>query len=207
MALETIESIYYDFRSNYKNTPEYVIDTYNQNAILLNNITTFKNNEELKMYIELNSKYVDALYQLKHYNDSVDVVNRKLEIIDDEIIRLGAEEIKDEWYYSLFFVKGMASYGLKDYKTSTSIFKALVTHDPKNAVFKNWLNYSKHRKFDKYGTLVVVLSGIILVVNIVFKSSLPYLLRQSMLITSLVCLISISIYNLYLKRSLRRKKV
>ncbi len=87
MATETIESIYYDFRSNYDNTTKYTINTYNKSAIFLNNITTFKNKEELKMYIELSSKYAGALYQLKHYNDIVDFVDKKQQIIDSEIIK------------------------------------------------------------------------------------------------------------------------
>jgi hypothetical protein len=205
MAAETIENVYYDFRSNYQNTAKYVIDTYNRSAILLNNITSFKNKEELKMYIELNSKYVEALYQLKHYNDLLDVVDKNQGMIDSEIMRFDAAEVKDEWYYQLFFVKGMASYGLKDYKTSTPIFKELVALYPKNELYKNWLAHSKYRKFDKYGGVVVILTGIIIIINIFFKNSFPYYLRQGMLIVSLVCLISGTVYNSYLKRSLRRK--
>lgn len=168
-----IENIYSDFRTNYVDKPDFAIDFYEKNSILLNNIKQFIDKQELKLYIEILSKYVEAIYQNDRCNLAIDIVNKQQIFIDDEIQRLDANDIKDDWYFSLQFVKGMASYNLKDYKTSTQIFKKLVQFDNQNDRYKQWLTYSQ------YGLNIwlvritnIVCGGLVLAV-IVFKSQIP----------------------------------
>lgn len=42
-----IEKIYDDFRADFENKPDFVIDFYSKNSLVLSNIKTFKNKEEL----------------------------------------------------------------------------------------------------------------------------------------------------------------
>ena len=142
--MNSIENIYNNFRINYQDKPNFTLDFYNTNAVLLNNVKTFTDSEQLRLYIELLCHYLSAKYQKCHYNDILQIVDEKKPIIDKEISRLDSSKLKDNWYYGLIFYKGMASYNLKDYKTATPIFKELVNFDSKNDRYKNWLRYSQY---------------------------------------------------------------
>src|SRR4051812_43624208 len=121
-----ITVIYNDFRSSFENTPEFVIDYYQKNVDFFNNIKSFRDKVELGLFIEMTCKYVDAIYQKNRYNQAIELINQFQRLIDGEIDRLNANELKDGWYHSFQFVKAMASYKLYDYKTSTSLFKRLT---------------------------------------------------------------------------------
>lgn len=114
-----IEKIYDDFRADFENKPDFVIDFYSKNSLVLSNIKTFKNKEELQLFIEIIWQYLNAIYQKGRFNDTVDIADKNLLLIDNEINRLSANCLKDDWYNGVLHFKGMASYRLRDYKTST----------------------------------------------------------------------------------------
>jgi len=201
----SIENIYSDFRTNYVDKPEFAIDFYEKNSIYLNNIKQFQNKNELRFYIELVSKYSEAVYQKDRCNLAVDIVDKQQIFIDNEIQRLDADDLKDAWYHSLQFVKAMASYNLKDYKTATPIFKKLVQFDNQNDRYKNWLTHSQYGlKLWLVRTINIVCGGL-LVAEMIFESQIPnYYVRQTMLVVGLLGLLSNRAFEYYLKRNHRK---
>jgi hypothetical protein len=200
-----IENIYSDFRTNYVDKPDFAINFYEKNAIYFNNIKQFRDNEELRLYIEMISNYANAVYQKDRCNLAIDIVDKQQLFIDNEIRRLNADDLKDAWYFSLQFVKGMASYNLKDYKTATPIFKKLVEFDNQNDRYKSWLTYSQHGlKLWLVKTINIVCGGLILT-EMIFKSQIQnYYARQTLLVIGLLGLLANGAYEYYLKRNHRR---
>ncbi len=88
MTASTIENIYNDYRTASEYPPDYTFDFFTKNAIQFNNITTFKGESELKLYIQLIWQHLNALYQKDRFNDTADIANKHLKIIDSEIYRL-----------------------------------------------------------------------------------------------------------------------
>ncbi len=203
--IENIFDIYNGFRSNFEDSPDFVIAYFEKNAVFLNNVKSFKNEEELRLFIEMTVKYAEAIYLKDRYNQAIDLVNQFQVTIDSEIVRLSAYEVKEAWYYSLQFVKGMAHYRLRDYKISTPIFKALTATDPNNDLFKNWLRYS----LNAYRLRIVNIISIIFIgmgaIEIFFKPYIPnYYLRQFISTFGFIGLLTSLIYESYLRRSLRK---
>ena len=201
-----IQNIYSDFRTNYQNNPDFLIDFYKSNSIYLNNIKGFIDKQNLKFYIEIICKYAEAIYQKDHYNLAIDLIDEKQIFIDNEIKRLNAAELKDSWYYSLQFVKGMASYYLKDYKTATSIFKTLVQFDNQNDLYKIWLNNSQYGLNLWIVRTINIVCGILILTEIIFESRIKnFYVRISMLAIGLLGLLSNWTYEYYIKQSFRKK--
>ena len=201
-----IQSIYSDFRTNYQNNPDFLIDFYKSNSIYLNNIKGFTDKQNLKFYIEIICKYAEAIYQKDHYNLAIDIIDEKQIFIDKEIERLNAVELKDSWYYSLQFVKGMASYYLKDYKTAKSIFKTLVQFDNQNDLYKIWLTNSKYGLNLWIVRIINIICAILILTEIIFESRIRnFYLGISMLGIGLLGLLSNWIYEYYIKRSFRKR--
>jgi len=201
-----IENIYSDFRTNYENTPDFLIDFYKKNSIYLNNIKGFIDKQNLKFYIEIICKYAEAIYQKDHYNLAIDIIDEKQIFIDNEINRLNAAELKDSWYYSLQFVKGMASYYLKDYKTATSIFKNLVQFDNQNDLYKIWLTNSQYGLNLSIVRIINIVCAILVLTEIIFESQIRNgYVRISILVIGFLGLLSNWTYEYYIKRSFRKK--
>src|SRR2546421_2959649 len=138
MTTNTIENIYNEYRAASDYPPDYTLNFFANNANLINNFEVFKNVKELKLYIELAWQHLNALYQKDRFNETVNNAIKYLKIIDSEINQHNLISIKDNWYYGILLFKGMATYRLRDYKTSTSVFKELARYDTKNENYKNW---------------------------------------------------------------------
>lgn len=201
----SIENIYSDFRANYIDTPDFIIDFFEKNSIYFNNIKEFKDKEELRLYIEMVCKYIQAIYQRDRFNLAINFVNKEQLIIDKEIQRLEAEDLRNDWYYNLQFVKGMASYNLKDYKTSTPIFKKLIEQDSQNDRYKNWLAHSQYgQKLWLIRAINIVCCGL-LFIEMAFKSQIPnYYVRLSILGVGFIGLLFNMAFEYYIKRNQRK---
>jgi len=206
MPLTTIEEIYAEFRASYIKDVDPRINFFERNAIIINNTKQFKDKEELELYIQLIGDYTNAVYQKGHYNTAIDLVDKYQVFVDNEIQRLNATEIKNDWYYSLALIKGISLYNLKDYKTSTPIFKKLVVISPQNDNFKNWLHLSQVWQRQWLLRIISIILIIMFVIRTFFKKYIPFALGISFDIIALVGIIAINIYEHYIRRSFRKKK-
>jgi tetratricopeptide (TPR) repeat protein len=207
MIESSIHSIYDDFRVEPKKTPDFIIDFYTKNVFFFNSVRTFEDKEDLKLYIELIWQYLNALYKKKRYNETIDETDKLLSIINNEIERLGAEDVRNDLYYDIIFNKGASYYYLKNYKNSTPIFRMLLLKDNKNEGFKIWFEYSRSRERQKNMNSFIYASGFIMVVYIFFGD---YLIKdkETRLYTSILLAaiwIAILGYARYLDRNFRKK--
>ncbi len=69
--MNTISSIYYKLLGNYYDNPEFIIDYWDKNSILLNNISIFNNTDELSQYLEIFYQYINALHKKGQFNNSL----------------------------------------------------------------------------------------------------------------------------------------
>ena len=101
--------------------------------------------------------------------------------------------------------KSNFAYRLKDYKTSTTIFKVLTKHDDKNENYKRWLSYSTYgQRIWLVNTINIVFGGLVFI-NIFFKDFISnQTLRTTLSITAFVGLMSNLGYEYYIKRSYRK---
>ncbi|WP_298146914.1 hypothetical protein [Flavobacterium sp.] len=200
-----IEKIYNDLKLNFESAPEHTIDFYSKNSLTLNNIKTFKDKEDLRLFIEIVWQYLNAVYQKDRFNETVDFATKNLNLIDSELIRFNAEELKDQWYNGILHFKGMASYRLRDYKTSTPIYKYLTKSDPKNDSFKNWLNYSIYGQRLWLVNTINTLSGVLLLVYLFAKEYIENSeIRIAILLIAGIGLFGNWGYEYYMKRSFRK---
>ncbi|MFC5270444.1 hypothetical protein [Adhaeribacter terreus] len=200
-----LERIYGDFRSTFENKPDFVIDFFVNNSLLLNNINTINDKNELKVFIEMTWQYLNAIYQKDRFNETVDFADKNLKLIDSEISRLYADDLKDDWYNGILHFKGMAAYRLRDYKTSTPIYKYLTTTDPKNDSFKNWLNYSTYGQKLWLVNTINVVCGLLLLIYFFGKAYIElFEIRILILSIGLLGLIGNWAYEYYIKRSFRQ---
>jgi hypothetical protein len=205
MSPTTIENIYNDYRTAGKYSPDYALDFFAKNVTTLNNPDTFKDDGELKLYIELLWQHLNALYQKDRYNDTADNAIKYLYIIDSKINQHRQAFIKDDWYYGILLFKGMATYQLRDYKASSTIFKELTEHDPKNENYKKWLSYSTYGLHMWISKTITVVCGVLLLIEIFFKKYIPsFFLNISLDGIALIGLTGTLIYDYYIKRSFRK---
>ncbi|MEI6507853.1 MAG: hypothetical protein WCO54_05165 [Bacteroidota bacterium] len=205
MTNNSIGNLYSDFRSTFENSPDFIIDFYNKNSIALNNISGFSDKEELRLYIEIITKYIEAIYHKNHYNEAIDIANKQQAFIDNEILKLNAHDIKDAWYHDIAFVKAMASSRLKDYKTATPIFRELMHFDPKNDLFRDWYNHSLYGQRIWLVNLINIVCGILIVSEIFFKEYLPNIINGFPLIgLGLFGLLANWGFEYYVKYSFKR---
>jgi tetratricopeptide (TPR) repeat protein len=197
--------LYNDFRTDFENSPDFVIDFYTKSSVFFNNIKAFKDEHDLRYFIEMTCKYVEAVYQKDRYNQALDLIDKYLPFIDNEISRLNADELKDGWYQSFHFVKAMSLYKLKDYSRATPIFKTLTNIDPENDNYKSWLRYSVYGQRLWLTYLINVVAGLFIVSDIFFESYISnYYVQQSLLGIGLLLLIGSGLYEYFIKRSFRR---
>jgi len=197
--------LYNDFRTDFENSPDFVIDFYTKNIVFFNNISAFKDKDDLKYFIEMTCKYIEAIYLKDRYNQALDLIDKYLPFIDNELSRLNATELKDSWYQSFDFVKATSLYKLKAYQQASPIFKKLTNIDPENDNYKSWLRYSVYGQRLWFTNLINVVAGLFIVSNIFFESYISnYYVRQSLLGIGLLLLIGNGLYEYFIKRSFRR---
>jgi len=201
----TLETLYYDFRSNYQDKPEYSINFYTDNALFFNNLSSFKNIDALRMYIQITCRYVNALFNKSRFNECIEACDKNLSIINNEILKLNINEVRDDWYLAILFADARSYYNLKDFKRSTALFKSLLWYDPKNESYKNWLNYSKYRRISKYFNISAIIIPICVLVEIFFKNPIPRVVMRSIFVVYFLIFITILSYNYYLERTRRKK--
>jgi len=115
---------------------------------------------------------------------------------------------KNDWYYEILFLKGMSSYRLGTFKTSTAIFERLTQYDGKNEAFKNWYRYSIYRKNRRISKTITIVCILLLLTESVFKKQITsYPLKFTMLGFAMVGLIGSLFFDQYIKRAFKKTPV
>ena len=144
------------------------------------------------------------MYQKERFNETADNATKYLKVIDSKI----DPHIKDDWYYGLLLFKGMATYRLRDYKTSTPIFKRLTEYDSKNDNYKNWLSYSKYGKRLWISKTIVVVCVLLFLIENFFKQDIKsFYLRILTESVFFIGLVGTIVYDYYIGRSFRKTKL
>ena len=207
MSNSPIENIYFEFKTTYQERPEFTIDFYNKNSIHLNNLKSFKNKEELKYYIELIWQYLNANFKKHYYNEIIHFAHQPQQFIDREIGKLNANELKDNWYYGIVFFVGQSNYNIKDYKTSTPIFKQLVKVDSKNDLYIKWLRYSQYGQQLWIVKTVWIVSICLILITMFAGKYIPNKnIKIAMDLMGILLLVGNWSYDYYIKRSFRKSK-
>ena len=95
MNLTSFALLYDDFMASI-NDPDKMIDFYQRNALFLNNIKAVNDKDDLLSFMQIINKYAGALWQKKRFTKAVELVNDRLPVIDQEIARFNAPELKSE---------------------------------------------------------------------------------------------------------------
>jgi hypothetical protein len=204
MKPDSIEELHTDFRNTFEKTPDFAIDFFKKNWITLNNINEFTDQQQLRLFIQLINRYLNALYDKDRFNETLDEAIRFQNLIDREISRLNSSELKDDWYYGILFVRGMSSYGLNDYKSSTPIFRLLMLSDPKNERYRSWFNYSRYGERQWLVNTIWIISGIFLFIDILFGDYLNSKISIMLTLAGLLLIIFNFSYQYYITRSQRK---
>ena len=197
--------IHNEFSSEIESKPDVVINLYNKYTLTFNNINEFKSKDELLFFIEITWIYLKAIFQKDYYNETIDVTIKKLQLINKEIERLKAPDLKNDTYNAILLIQGMATYNLKDYKNSTPIFKYLSSIDPKNDNFRNWLNYSSYGQKLWLVNSINILCGLLIIIYFFSKEIIEiFEIRISILGIAMLGLFSNWGYEYYIKKSFRK---
>ncbi len=99
----------------------------------------------------------------------------------------------------------MASYKVRDFKSSKQAFSSLVRVDSKNENYKNWLQYATYENNKRYITGIEIFCGLLFLVVLIFKSYIPsYYVRMTILLSGLIGSLTCLVYEHYPKRSFRK---
>ncbi len=203
--MTTIHHIYNDFRTNYSDSPEYSVDFFGRHAIFLNNKTSFADSESLLLFIELTWQELNSLFVKLHYNSTLDLFEKRILIIDSEIVRLGLKELKNDWYYGLHFLNRMSLYNLKAYKKATPIFRMLLEIDPNNDQYRKWLRYSRVGQSRYLINVSWLICLTVVLGDSFFKSTFENsVFRFPLLVGSFIAMVTLGLYEYFINRSLRK---
>lgn len=204
--INKVQNLLNDYRTTEDFSTEYTLNFFSKHAILFNNFKTFADEDELKSYIQLSWQHCNALFSKGRFNETTDSSIKYLELIDREIFRLNLPYIKDDWYYGLISLQGRSVYRLRAYKESTRIFKQLVSYDPQNESYQTLLNWSLYGQRLWISKSITIICMALIAIEFFFKEQIPSLIaRMSILGIALIGLIGTGIYDLYIKRSGRKR--
>ena len=208
MSVQTLDQIYTSFRAGFKDTPDFAIDFYRNNASVLEGMKHFASPSELKYFTEINWHYINALLQRDHYNDAIDEANITLSVIDFEADRLHAPMVNDDWYCGILYLKGMSHYKLRNYKEAEPIFKWLVTEDPGNDLYYKWHQNSLYGIRLRWVNAIWSVSAIILLFVLFFEEFIPSkAARLGITIIGFSGVVGNLVYEYYSRRSYRRSRL
>jgi tetratricopeptide (TPR) repeat protein len=160
------EMIYDSFYDIDPNDSMGIIRLYENNQIILDNISSFKDKDDFSQFVLLAAQYVISLEKVGKYTKSIKYADRLLQMIElnkDEFQIL----INDyTTFWSVLTSKGRSLFYLKNYKNSVLIFKRLLEWDSENDNFRLWLESSQSRKRKYINQYLLILSIIIFITKI-----------------------------------------
>lgn len=145
-----------------------IIKLYENNQILLDNKSTFNDEDDFNNFVLLLAKYVISLEDKGRYSKVVRYSDKLLELIDLKKDEFGIIKKDFTTYWSVMTSKGRALYNLKDYKNAILIFEKLHEWDSDNDNLRNWLNASKSRQRNSINKYLYIVASILIVAVVFF---------------------------------------
>ena len=206
MQKEVIET-YNQFRESFIDNPDFVINFFSERQTLFSSIQKFESVEILNSFSQMAWHFLKAMYQKGRYNQVINFANQLLNSIESESIRLHGKTSIEYWHNGILHFKGMAAYQLRDFKTSTPIFRYLAKLDPESDNFKIWLNLSRYGQSMWLVRLINIVCGITLLIYVLSKNHIQsFEVRISLLLIACIGFVVNWSYEYYKKRSIRRFK-
>jgi tetratricopeptide (TPR) repeat protein len=163
-----LEKIYDDFYDIDPSDYIAIIKLYENNQILLDNKSTFNDEDDFNNFVLLLAKYVISLEDKGRYSKVVRYSDKLLELIDLKKDEFGIIKKDFTTYWSVMTSKGRALYNLKDYKNAILIFEKLHEWDSDNDNLRNWLNASKSRQRNSINKYLYIVASILIVAVVFF---------------------------------------
>ncbi|MCT4640518.1 MAG: hypothetical protein N4A72_22665 [Bacteroidales bacterium] len=163
-----LEKIYDDFYDIDPSDYIAIIKLYENNQILLDNKSTFNDEDDFNNFVLLLAKYVISLEDKGRYSKVVRYSDNLLELIDLKKDEFGIIKKDFTTYWSVMTSKGRALYNLKDYKNAILIFEKLHEWDSDNDNLRNWLNASKSRQRNSINKYLYIVASILIVAVVFF---------------------------------------
>ncbi len=194
--------IYNDLISDYDDNEAFLMESYKKNSLFFNNIQSFKDQEELALFIEITLHYTYAFFEKGCFFETVELAKKKLNLINSEITRLNANELKDLSYYSILYLIGLASYRLKNYKSAIFNFSQLTKIYPENENYKQRLNKATFEHKSSLIHTFTIAIALALIVNLFVGEYFVLKTRILIKISGLIFLLGLMAYLRYLKQTL-----
>ena len=145
-----------------------IIRLYEENQLLLDNKSTFKDKDDFNDFILLLGQYVISLETMGKYSKAVMYSDKLLHLIDLKKTDFEINQNDFTTYCSIMTSKGRALYNLKDYKKAIPIFEKLLEWDLENDNFKNWLEASKLRQRNSINKYLYIIASVLVITEIFF---------------------------------------
>lgn len=156
-------AIYTKYKAQYSQSPDSAIAFYHENRLLFSNITSFKNAEDLLLFMDVYNPCVSAFVVRKQYKNAIEAL-KIWPLIENAIDGFKVDRATYPAYKDVLFQKAVSLYNLKDFNAALKLFKLLQGYEPENDLFKNWIKYCRLWKLNKllYLPLIVALAAMLL---------------------------------------------
>ena len=118
--------IYDDFFDLRPDDSTGIIRFYENNILLLDNKSVFKDKDEFSNYVLILSQYTISLENLGKYTKAINYAEKTLKLIDLKASDYDINLNQFTLYWSVLTTKGRAYYHLKDYSKSIIVFNSTL---------------------------------------------------------------------------------
>ena len=205
MQTGPIEQINQNYLAAKDFSAEFTLEFSERNSTVFNAITILTDANELKAYVSIIWRLLNALYEKERFNEIVDLATKYLKFIDHEMARFNSTSVEDDLYCRIIFFKGMALYNLQKYKNSTGVFERLLADDPKNENYQNWLRHSNYAERIRISKTIRVVCVVFFFLEILLERYISSVAVQSVIVSIICCAyFSSLVYDYYSKRKFKR---
>lgn len=190
-AAMTIKELYNKvYSTNETKTPEVFVQLYEKNKDIIDNQDT-TDDDSYEAVMRLTADYAHHLVIKESYKKALPYLEKAIDLFENfkgfDLSKMN----KVSFYNILRFDRGRAYYYLKCYSKSNSDFFWLVTHNPDNDSYKNWLENIRLRKLNVLNSVLWYILAVLLILEIFIDKITYKTIHTFLLILSSFLLLSI----------------
>lgn len=150
------------------------VEYYRKNGDLIFAIDETLDKGHYNAKIKLTSEYGMALAENQNYEEAFPILAKAIELMNNDPYDSEREERNPEstFYQHLLFWYGVTTYHTKRHPESKSTFERLLTIDPTNYKYKNWLQALKLEPLNKTSKLLGWIFFVIVIVKILLPDNI-----------------------------------